>query len=231
MKKTRTKIIVFGAALVALFTALTVGNLLAAAAPPEAAPASSDAPDEGPSDAASPAPTSSGQTGEQPAPEGTSETLIVYFSYEGATEQLAEIVTEASGADVYEIVPEVPYPSRDETLDQAQAELDDGTFPEIAGDPPTLDDYDTVLIGYPIWWGEQPMIVQTFMRDNDLGDARVSPFVTHGGSRFGNSLDVLEEYYPDAEILEGYAVRGTDVESNPEQIRTDVDSWLSDLGL
>ncbi|MEU4427538.1 flavodoxin [Actinoplanes sp. NPDC024001] len=170
------------------------------------------------------------------------ETLVVFFSRAGEnypdldleignTAQIAGFIHDRVGGDLYEIVPAEPYPaSKDETSTQAQREQDERVYPEIRGEVPDTDRYGTVFLGAPNWWLEQPMVVQTFMRDRDLGNATVIPFVTHDGSGFGNALDVLARYYPDAEVLQGFAERGVNVFNDPDKARTDVDAWLQGLG-
>jgi hypothetical protein len=87
-----------------------------------------------------------------------------------------------------------------------------------------------VFLGYPIWWGEQPMPVQTFMRDHNLNGKTVIPFATHEGSGFGNSLSVLNEYYPRATIRDGFQKRGTTVEDDLSGTQNEVNQWLQGLG-
>lgn len=185
-----------------------------------------------------------------PVPSGTeaapgvrgSGVLVVYFSRAGEnypsldldvgnTAQVAGFIHGRVGGDLFEIVPAEPYPeSYDETTVQAQAELDEQVYPQIAGAVPGADRYGTVFLGYPIWWGEPPMVVQAFMRSRDLNGARLVPFVTHEGSGFGSSLEVLERAYPRAEQLEGFAARGVDVYEDSDRVRRDVGSWLAGLG-
>lgn len=175
-------------------------------------------------------------------PEEHSNVLVVYFSRAGQnyggqdlqvgnTAQIAQFIHESVGGDIYEIVPADPYDgSYEDTLQRATEEQTDRVFPEIAGTAPDTSGYDTVFIGYPIWNGEQPMVVQTFLRDHDLNHATVIPFVTHEGSGFGNSLAVLRQYYPDATILDGFQRRGSDVARDPDAARQAVDQWLRQSG-
>ncbi|SFF73838.1 flavodoxin [Curtobacterium sp. YR515] len=215
---------------------LTVTNVLTAAdtsRPPDSRPSQQAAAD-GPNESSAPASEDLG------AP--AADALVVYFSRTGEnfpnldldignTARLAIAIDEHVDGDIYEIVPADPYPAdRDDTSEQAQREQDEGIYPNIAGAQPDTSAYDTVFLGYPNWWGEQPMIVQTFMRDHDLGDATIVPFTTHDGSGFGNSLNVLEDYYPDANILDGLAMRGADVADDPDAVQGEVDEWLDGLG-
>lgn len=231
MKKHRLKLTGLAAAILVLFAGLTAGNAYIAGTT-TAAPAASPASPVAQTPEAIPAEPTAPPADPAPETETTgATTLVVYFSYEGSTEQLAEFVHDRVGGDLYEIVPETPYSENfDETADFALEEQRNGVFPEIAGDAIDTTQYDTIFLGHPNWWGEQPMVVQTFMRDNDLNGTTIVPFVSHDGSRFGNSLEVLERSYPDSTILEGFAVRGDDVRSNPEQAQADIIGWLEGLG-
>ena len=120
--------------------------------------------------------------------------LVVYFSHagenynvgvieEGNTAKLAKVIAEQIDADLFEIVPVVEYPTvYDECLEVATQEQREGARPEYVGDVENWDDYDTVFLGYPIWWGEIPNIVYTFMESHDFAGKTVIPFNTHEGS-------------------------------------------------
>jgi flavodoxin len=189
--------------------------------------------------------------GGAPEPEVRSETpraggrwgaLVVYFSRAGEnvgvpyleignTAQVAGFIHDAVGGEIFELVPVEDYPEDyDETTEVAARELEEEIHPEYAGEAPRTDRYDTVFIGYPIWWGEQPMIVHNFLRNHDLSHARIIPFSTHEGSGVGNSLDVLGQYYPQADIAEEYSERGSVVHGDPDRARRDVGAWLQRLG-
>jgi flavodoxin len=232
VKKHRFKFDGLIAAVLVLFVALTAGNAyIAQSSTRAAAPATGGTAAE-PAPAGTAAPTGAPTGAATPVvPETRETTLVVYFSYEGSTEQLAQTVYEQVGGDLYEIVPETPYSEDfDETADFALEEQNNGVFPPVGSEPINTDQYDTIFLGHPNWWGEQPMVVQTFMREHDLNGKTIIPFISHDGSRFGNSLEVLETAYPDATILEGYAVRGDEVRADLDQVRQDIDAWLTGLG-
>lgn len=242
MRKHSRLIALFTVAIAALI-ALTTTNALNAQQTPRQ-PTARTTPAPAPAPAASSTATDAAP-GAAPAEELApgADTLVVYFSRTGEnfpnldlevgnTARVALAINDRVAGDIYEIVPAEAYPEDpDETSELAQQEQDDGIYPEIAGTVADTSGYDTVFLGYPNWWGEQPMVVQTFMRDNDLGDATIVPFTTHDGSGFGNSLSVLSEYYPSATILEGLALRGTAVADDPDSVSTDVNAWLDGLGL
>ena len=170
-------------------------------------------------------------------------TLVTYFSHagenynvgvieEGNTAKLAKVIAEQTGAELFEIVPVVDYPqSYDECLEVATAEQRNGARPEYVGDVENWDQYDTIFIGYPIWWGEIPNIVYTFMENHDFAGKTVIPFNTHEGSGQSHSQRDIEKTLPDATVLQGLAVRGTTAQNDPDATAKAVSDWLSGLGL
>ena len=124
------------------------------------------------------------------------DTLVIYFSCTGTTKGVAEKLANVTGADLYEIVPAVPYTAEDlnynDRSTRATSEQDHpDTRPEIGGEDIDLTGYTTVYIGYPIWWGEEPRILCTFVESHDFTDRTVIPFCTSGGSGIGRSGDDL----------------------------------------
>lgn len=169
--------------------------------------------------------------------------LVTYFSHagenynvgvieEGNTAKLAKVIAEQTGADLFEIVPVVDYPqSYDECLEVATAEQREGARPEYMGDVENWDQYDTIFIGYPIWWGEIPNIVYTFMENHDFAGKTVIPFNTHEGSGQSHSQRDIENALPDATVLQGLAVRGTTAQNDADATAKAVSDWLSGLGM
>ena len=169
--------------------------------------------------------------------------LVTYFSHagenynvgvieEGNTAKLAKVIAEQTGADLFEIVPVVDYPqSYDECLEVATAEQREGARPEYVSDVENWDQYDTVFIGYPIWWGEIPNIVYTFMETLDFAGKTVIPFNTHEGSGQSHSQRDIENALPDATVLQGLAVRGATAQNDADATAKAVSDWLSGLGM
>ena len=169
--------------------------------------------------------------------------LVTYFSHagenynvgvieEGNTAKLAKVIAEQTGADLFEIVPVVNYPqSYDECLEVATAEQREGARPEYVGDVENWDQYDTIFIGYPIWWGEIPNIVYTFMENHDFAGKTVIPFNTHEGSGQSHSQRDIENALPDATVLQGLAVRGATAQNDADATAKAVSDWLSGLGM
>lgn len=137
------------------------------------------------------APASSASTA---AADRGGKSLIALWSWSGNTLKVAERISELSGAEVYRIESADPYPEDyDECADRAKRERDDGVFPEIANPVEDWDGYDTIFLGYPIWWYQLPMIVQGFVRDHDWAGKTIVPFNTHEGSGDGGTYDDLRE--------------------------------------
>ncbi len=169
--------------------------------------------------------------------------LVTYFSHagenynvgvieEGNTAKLAKVIAEQTGAELFEIVPVVDYPhSYDECLEVATAEQRKGARPEYVGDVENWDQYDTVFIGYPIWWGEIPNIVYTFMENHDFAGKTVIPFNTHEGSGQSHSQRDIEKTLPGATVLKGLAVRGATAQNDADATSKAVSDWLSGLGM
>lgn len=148
--------------------------------------------------------------GNQPE-QGGSKSLVVYFSATGTTKALAEKVAEAAGAELCEIVPKIPYTSEDLNYNsdcRANSEQQDDTArPEFEPLAVNVGDYDTVYIGYPIWWGTMPKIINTFLETYDLSGKTIMPFCTSGGSAIGSSVAAIRNLCPNADVKDG--MRGT----------------------
>ena len=169
--------------------------------------------------------------------------LVTYFSHagenynvgvieEGNTAKLAKVIAEQTGAELFEIVPVVAYPQTyDECLEVATAEQREGARPEYMGDVENWDQYDTIFIGYPIWWGEIPNIVYTFMENQDFAGKTVIPFNTHEGSGQSHSQRDIEAALPDATVVQGLAVRGATAQNDADATAKAVSDWLSGLGM
>ena len=134
------------------------------------------------------------------------KTLIAYFSAEsGTTARVAKDAAKALGADLYEITPEKPYTAADLRYTNPLARCNREFFAKkdvpVAGEIENFADYDTVLIGFPIWYGCAPLVVSTFCKGYDWTGKRVAIFATSGGSGIGKTEEKLRPYLPGAEIL------------------------------
>lgn len=145
--------------------------------------------------------------------EDEDKTLIAYFSWSGNTETLAGMIQEVTGGDLFAIETETPYTDDyDAVVDQAKQEQADNIRPPLAAQVENMEEYDTVFIGYPNWWGDVPMAVLTFLESYDWSGKTVIPFCTSGGGGFGNGIDSMEAAAEGAVILEGFHVGGSSVD-------------------
>ena len=154
--------------------------------------------------------------------EAVSDTLVVYFSHTGNTKAVTEELHELVGGDLIEIEPVDAYPEGyDAALDPAKQEQRENARPKIKGSIDHFDSYETIYLGYPIWWGTTPMIINTFLESYDFSGKSVVPFATSGGTGIDKSIDDIRSEVPDADVKEGLLVRDTD----------EIEPWLRDLGL
>lgn len=173
-------------------------------------------------------PSESISTGEQEADVGT-KTLVIYFSCTGTTELVAEYVKEILGADIYEIVPENPYTEADlayYTNGRADQEQNDPDVrPAISGGVENMDTYDTIILGYPIWHGQAPRIISTFLESYDFSGKTMILFCTSHSSGIGSSASNLHVLCSESvEWLDGKRFEaGVSKES--------VQNWIGEIGI
>ena len=141
------------------------------------------------------------------------KTLVAYFSASGTTARAAKALAEAAGADLYEIRPAQPYTGADldwmDKKSRSSVEMNDGNArPAIAGKVENMADYDTVFVGYPIWWYTAPRIVNTFLESYDFTGKTVIPFATSGGSGVEKSAGDLKAKYPGINWKKGRLLGG-----------------------
>lgn len=180
------------------------------------------------SEPSSEAPASSDKDSSTDPTKESDGTLVAYFSWSGNTEQMAQIIAEQTGGDLFEIEPATPYTDDYDTLlDVAQQEQADNARPELASRVENWDSYDVVFVGYPDWWSDAPMLIYSFLEDYDWQGKTLVPFCTSGGSGFGRSLDKLPDSAPGASISEGLHVSGSRVDGASEEII----SWIDGLNL
>lgn len=150
------------------------------------------------------------------APDEGGKALIVYFSWSssGNTEKMASYIQEQTNGDLLEIEPKNPYPEDyEECTDVALAERDENARPEIANLPDSMEEYNTVFIGYPIWWHTAPMIIGTFLENYDLSGVQVYPFTQSASmdmEQFDNSMEFVRECAKGADVHDGLFVEATD---------------------
>ena len=142
-----------------------------------------------------------------------SKKLVAYFSASGTTKEAAKRLAKAAGADLFEIRPAIPYTSADlnwmDKKSRSSVEMNDpDSRPEIAETMPNMADYNTVFIGFPIWWYVAPHIIHTFLESYDFTGKTLVPFATSGGSGMGRTVDELRKLFPNADWKTGKVVNG-----------------------
>ena len=166
---------------------------------------------------------------QEPGEEDTPSTLVAYFSATGNTEGIAQHLQAILGADLYEIIPAEPYSDDDLNYNVSdcranQEQNDPDARPAIDGGVDNIEDYDVIFLGYPIWWGEAPRIVSTFLESYDLTGKTIVPFCTSASSGMGGSAENLAALAADAAWLEG-------ARFNPGASLEEVAAWVDGLGL
>ena len=179
---------------------------------------------------------------EQPTAPNGKKILVVYFSRtgeeynvgtitKGNTAIVAEFIAQKTGADTFEIKAETPYPDGyEECTALAKRELESNARPKFVANVDNLAQYDTVFIGFPIWWGAVPRVLLTFLEANDFSGKTIVPFCTHGGSGLAGTEREIAEACPNAKLLDGLAIVGKQCQDAPDAVRKDVDAWLTSLG-
>ena len=152
------------------------------------------------------------------------KTLIVYFSATGNTKSAAQQLAKEFNADLYEIMPEEPYTSadldwRDKTSRSTIEMKDKSSRPAIKGRCENIADYDTVWIGFPVWWYTAPTIINTFIEANDFTGKTIVPFATSGGSNIKKACEDLQATYPNYKFGEGKLLNSID--------KADIEKWAA----
>lgn len=174
------------------------------------------------------------QESPQPTPletgTGASKILVAYFSCTGTTEKVATYAASELGADLYRIQPQEPYSDADLDYNDdgsrtSREQKDAAARPAIAQAVENMAQYDVVLLGYPIWWGEAPRIISTFLESYDFGGKTIAPFCTSGSSGIGDSADHLHS------VCKGGAVWLDGVRFGAGASEEEISEWLSGLDI
>lgn len=155
-----------------------------------------------------------------------SRTLVAYFSASGVTAKVAENLAEIIGADIFCIEPEIPYTKSDlnwtNKKSRSSVEMNDPTSrPPIKDKRDNMNDYDTVFVGFPIWWYVAPTIINTFLESYDFSGKTIIPFATSGGSGMGKTNEKLLPSCPGARLIESKVLSG---KANKAELSDWVDS-------
>lgn len=167
------------------------------------------------------------EPGDDPdSPSGETKILVAYFSWGGTTQRMAQEIVRQTGADLFRIEPEVPYPTDyTECTEVAQEEKNSNARPAIAKEVENWDDYDTVFIGCPVWWWTTPMIICTFTESYDFKGKIVVPFCTYASTYRDETLARIVELTPDAEHLAGEGLTSGRINEQ------NISSWLKEIGI
>jgi Flavodoxins len=154
------------------------------------------------------------------------KTLIVYFSWGGNTKTVANHIHDLIGGDIVEVETVIPYPDTYEEVTQiAPGELASDYRPELKTKVDNMDEYDTLIVGTPIWGGHLTPAMKSFLASYNLSGKAIAPFCTHGGSGTAQSVNDIHSVCPNSTILGSLAVYGSRAESS----RTDVEKWLKQI--
>lgn len=138
---------------------------------------------------------------------------------------IANWIAEEAGCDVVEIVTEEPYPTDyNETVDQAKQEQNEGARPALTEDVLDPEDYNTIYLSFPNWWGDLPMAMYSFFDTHDFAGKTINVFVTHEGSGFSGIVNTIKELEPDATVNEGLSIQGGSVQDKEQDVR----QWVKD---
>lgn len=149
--------------------------------------------------------------------------LVAYFSASGVTKKVAEMISEVSGYELYEIKPKQAYTKADlnwmDKNSRSSVEMKDKKFrPEIITKDIEMSDYDEIILGFPIWWYVAPTIINTFLEVYDFSGKKITLFATSGGSGFGNTVSELKPSAPNADIVEGKLLNNAN--------KQEIENWL-----
>ncbi len=177
------------------------------------------------------------------APAAGKKILVAYFSRtgeeynvgvitKGNTAVVADAIAEITGADKFEIKTVKAYPQAyRETTEIAKKEKESNARPEITGKPENLKDYDTVFLGYPIWWSDLPMAVYTFLESNDFNGKTIIPFCTSAGSYMTGKESGIANHAKGATVLnKGLGLPGRMSQEDPKAVKAEVENWLKGIG-
>ena len=169
-----------------------------------------------------------------------SKILIAYFSRadenyavgyieKGNTAIIAEMIADETGGELFHIERATPYSADyDECTDEAKQEQNENARPALAEDK-DISEYDMIFLGYPIWWGDMPMPVYTFLEGHDFSGKTIIPFCTHAGSGLSGTGKSIENICVDSKVLDGLSIRGEDAQNSQDKAREAVKEWLDSL--
>lgn len=154
--------------------------------------------------------------------------LVLYFSQSGNTEAVANIIHDEIGGDIIKLETVQIYPSDyNELVDYAQQEKNKNARPELKTKINNIEQYDTIFLGYPNWWGDMPMPIYTFLDEYDLSGKTIAPFITHGGSGLSGTPNKIKKEEPNAIVTEGLAISGSSARNSQNTVK----DWISKIDI
>lgn len=160
------------------------------------------------------------------------ENYNVGFIEKGNTQIIAEMIAEETNGTLFRIETVIPYPEGyDETTEIAKQEQKDNARPEIIGSIENMEDYDMIFLGYPIWWGDMPMAVYTFLENYDFSGKTIIPFCTNEGSGLSNTVRSISDTCSDATVLDGFSIQGKIAQESQEEAKQSVIIWLNGIDI
>ena len=168
------------------------------------------------------------KTADNMTQEEDNSTVVIDGEVLGNTQYMAYVIQKNTGADIFRIEPKTPYPTDHDTLvDLASNEQAENARPAIKDTIENFEQYDTIFVGYPNWWGDMPMILYTFFDTYDFSGKTIIPFNTHGGSGFSDTINSIRENEPNAEVLDGLSISRNSIQDAEAEI---VD-WVESLNI
>lgn len=158
--------------------------------------------------------------------EEDNSTVVINGEVLGNTQYMAKVIQNTIGADIFRIEPKTPYPTNHETLvDLALEEQNQSARPKLLNTIDNLEEYDTIFVGYPNWWGDMPMILYTFFEQHDFSGKTIIAFNTHGGSGFSRTISTIQELEPNAKVVEGLSISRNHIQN----AENDIVEWVNGL--
>ncbi|PST40744.1 flavodoxin [Faecalibacillus faecis] len=150
----------------------------------------------------------------------------MYFSWVGSTQNIAKEIQKQTNSDIFEIVPEVAYSDDyDMVVDDVKKEQQEKARPKIKNKIENIDEYETIYVGYPNWWGEMPMILYTFFEDYDLSNKTIALFCTSGESGLSDTEKTIQVLEPSAPMVKGLYVS----KLASKEATSDVKEWVNEI--
>lgn len=152
--------------------------------------------------------------------------IIIYFSWFGSTQNIVKEIQKQTNSDIFEIIPEVAYSDDyDMVVDDVKKEQQEKARPKIKNKIENIDEYETIYVGYPNWWGEMPMILYTFFEDYDLSNKTITLFCTSGESGLSDTEKTIQALEPSAPMVKGLYVS----KSASKEATSDVKEWVNEI--